>query len=136
MGIDQKLKQLALHINSSSSFCCSRNRCAELSKELANQKEKFCQQVTYVREKLKSEAKAFQKRLEELERERDGKETLHDFNSERNTCFFTVFLCVSALLRLVSEKDKRIDESFRQSETLRQGLITGFSIISLHPVQV
>lgn len=47
-----------------------------------------------------------------------------------------VSVCVSALLHLVSEKDKRIDESFRQSEALRQGLIIGFSIItSLHHVQ-
>lgn len=42
---------------------------------------------------------------------------------QRNECFLTVFLCVSALLQLVSEKDKRIDESSRQSESLKKGLI-------------
>lgn len=112
--IDQELKQL--HINSSSSFCCSNNRCAELSKELANQKDEFCQQVTCVREELESEAGALQRRLEGLERERDGRETQHDFNSDRNTCFLTVFLCVSALLQLGSEKEKRIEEMFREAE--------------------
>lgn len=134
MGIDQELEQL--HINSSSFFCCSNNRCAELSKELANQKEEFYQQVTCTREQLESEVEALQRRLEGLGREKDGREMLHYFNSGRNACFLTVFLCVSALIQLVSEKDKRIAENFRQSETLKQGLIIEFSIIiSLYPVQ-
>lgn len=85
-------KKLALRINSSSSFCCSNNRCAELSKELANQKEEFCQQVTCVRKELKSEVGALQRRLEELEQERDGKEMLHDFNLEK--CMLSHCFCV------------------------------------------
>lgn len=135
MVIDQKLKQLALHINFLSSFCCSNDRCTELSKELANQKEEFCQQATRVREELESKGGALQRRLGELERERDGKRMLHYFNLSREKYMLSHCFCVSALLQLVSEKDKRIDESFRQSETLRQGLIIEFSIISLHPVQ-
>lgn len=117
------------------SFCFSNTRCAELSKELASQKEEFCQQVTCVREELKSEGGALKRRLEELERERDGKEMLRDFDSERNACLLIVFLCVSALLLLVSEKDKRIDESFRRSEMLREGLITDLSTTFSHIIQ-
>lgn len=124
-----------LHINSSSFFCCSNNRCAELSKELANQKEEFYRQVACTREELESEAEVLQRRLEGLGREKDGTEMLHYLNSDGNACFLTVFLCVSALIQLVSEKDKQIAENFRKSETLRQGLIIEFSItISLHHV--
>lgn len=95
MGIDQELEQL--HITSSSFFCCSNNKCAELSKELANQKEEFYQQVTCTREELESEVEVLQRRLEGLGRERDGREMLHYFNSnDTNACFLTVFLCVSA----------------------------------------
>lgn len=83
MAIYQKLKHLVLLIDSLSFFCCSNNRCAELSKRLANQKEEFCQQARRVREELESEGGALQQRLEELERERDGKEALHGFASEK-----------------------------------------------------
>lgn len=98
MVIDQKLKQLALHINSSSSFCCSSDRCTELSKELANQKEEFCQQATRVREELESKGGALQRRLGEVERERDGKGMLHYFNSrEKYMLSHCVSVCVSAV---------------------------------------
>lgn len=46
-------------------------------------------------------------------------------------------MCVSVLSQLVLEKDKVIDESFRQTETLRRGMIIHFLvIISVHPFRV
>lgn len=108
-------------------FCCSKNRCAELSKELTDQKEEFCHRVSRVKAELQSESGALLQRLEETDRERDGEEMLCDFNFERNTCFLTlcVFMCVfvTGLLQLVSEKDKVIDKGLRQTETLRRGMI-------------
>lgn len=78
-------------------FCHSKNRCAELSKELTNQKEEFCHRVSRVKAELESESGALQQRLEETDQERDGDEMLYDFNFVRNTCFLTLCVCGRAV---------------------------------------
>lgn len=51
--------------------------------------------------------------------------------------FVCVCTCVLVLSQLVLEKDKVIDERFRQTETLRRGMIIQFLvIITVHPVRV
>lgn len=81
-------------LSSSSSSCCSKNRCAELSKELANQKAEFGHRVTSIREELEAECGALLQKLEEMEQERDGEDRLRYFNLERNPCFLTLCVCV------------------------------------------
>lgn len=115
-------------------FRCSKNRCAELSKDLTDQKEEFGHRVSQVKAELESESGALLQRLEETDRERDGEEMLYDFNFERNTCFLTLCVHVAGLLQLVSEKDKVIDKGLRQTETLRRGMIIESHNHFVHPV--
>ncbi|XP_070708234.1 kinesin-like protein KIF20A isoform X2 [Pempheris klunzingeri] len=74
------------------------HRCAELTEELANQRAEASRQLQSLRAELESEGGALRGRLEEVEREREE------------------------LLLVASEKENLIEDSQRQTETLRKDL--------------
>ncbi|TMS22335.1 Kinesin-like protein KIF20B [Larimichthys crocea] len=87
----------------------SQDRCVELSEQLANQKAEFTRQLQSLRVELESEGGALRGRLQEVERsEKERRRHLERENEE--------------LLRVSSEKEKLIEESYRETETLRREL--------------
>ncbi|XP_041818845.1 kinesin-like protein KIF20A isoform X2 [Chelmon rostratus] len=87
----------------------SENRCVELSEQVANQKAEFSHQLQSLRAELESEGAALRARLEEMERSEEERRR----SQERET---------EELHRVASEKEKLIEESYRQTETLRREL--------------
>ncbi|CAI5657899.1 unnamed protein product [Oreochromis niloticus] len=83
----------------------SENRCAELREELANQRAEFSHQLESLRAELNSEGDALQAAFQESEERRRQRE-----------------MEMGELQRVLDEKEKRLEESRRQVETLSREL--------------
>ena len=105
---------------------CSENRCVELREESANHRAELSRQLKRLRAELESEGGALRGRLEEAEREKQGepankhvKQLLH-----RSCCDHgnQHVICVSELRQAALAKDTLVEETYRQTEALRQGI--------------